>query len=63
MMEISTHLWKCFKLVEIFDTAEELQTDTGGDDEQAHGEQYQAAEFFPRTKDLQHNNTLFTGCL
>ena len=47
------HLWECLKLVEAFDGAEKLQTDAGGDDEQTHSEQDEAAQLTTWTKNLQ----------
>lgn len=48
----------------ICNDTEELQTDAGGNDQQAHGEQNQAAQFPARTKDLkQTNTTLFYSSL
>ena len=49
---LRTHLGEGGKLVESFDEAEELQWDAGGDDQQAHGEQDQAAQLLGRPKYL-----------
>ena len=49
------YLRESLKLVEIFDAAEELQTDTWRNDEQTHGEQDQTAQLLAGTKDLKRD--------
>ena len=38
--------------MEVLDGAEELEADTGGDDEEAHGEEDETAQLLARPKDL-----------
>ena len=52
MMVCTAYLWEGLELVEVFDGAEQLQTDRGRDDEQTHREQNQTAQLLAWSKDL-----------
>ena len=49
----NTHRRESLKLLEV-EEAEELHGDGRRDDQQAHGEDDQAAQLFPRAEDLEH---------
>ena len=53
-----TDLGECLKLVEVFDGAEQLETDTGGDDEETSGEENKTAQLLAWTKYLQRTSLL-----
>ena len=57
MSQRIAHLRERLKLVEVFDRAEELETDAGRDDEEAHREEDETAKLLARTKDLRHSDT------
>ena len=44
--------------MEALEGAEELEADAGGDDQEAHSKQNQAAKLLSRTKDLRNIRTL-----
>lgn len=50
---LRAYMRECIKFLVVSNDTEQLQTDAGSYDEQAHGEQDQAAQFFARTKDLE----------
>jgi hypothetical protein len=52
MEKAAADLWKGCKFSEALYGAEELEADAGRDDEQAHCEEYKAAQLLPRPKNL-----------